>query len=115
VSPLFAIEPQRRGGIRDGKAVLRNRRRVGPYRLVAGINTTGRLGAWIIEARLGDGMIPGHELESNDIALGRINTVRGEGQSSVQSNLDGDIGGRSASSEAQESRNDGSEMHFSDK
>jgi len=59
-------------------------------------------------------MIPGQELESDDIAVARVNTVRSEGQGSVRGNLDGDIGGQSASGEAQESRNDGGEMHFSD-
>jgi len=60
-------------------------------------------------------MIPGQELESDDIAVARVNTVRSKGQRSVLGNLDGDIGGQRASGEAQESRNDGGEMHFSDK
>lgn len=41
--------------------------------------------------------------------------VRSEGQRSVGGDLDGNIGGQSASDEAQESRNGGGEMHFSDK
>ena len=47
--PLFAIEPQRCGSIRDRKAVLRDRGRARRYRLVAGIDTVSQESAWIIE------------------------------------------------------------------
>ena len=54
--PLFAIEPQRCGGIRDSKAVFRDRGRARLYRLVAGIDTIGHQSTWIIEGGLSDGL-----------------------------------------------------------
>jgi hypothetical protein len=39
---LFTIEPQRSGGVVDGEAPLRDRRRVGGSWLVVGIDTSGR-------------------------------------------------------------------------
>ena len=41
--------------------------------------------------------------------------VRGEGQSPILTNLDGDIRGPNAGSKAQESGNDGRETHVSER
>jgi len=60
-------------------------------------------------------VVPSQKLESNDISLGRINTIGGEGQRPALGNLDGDIRSAGASGETQKSGNEGSKTHVSDK
>jgi hypothetical protein len=60
-------------------------------------------------------MVSGQELESDNIALLRSNTLGGEGQFSAVSDLDGDSLSPNACSKTQESGKDGSETHVSDK
>jgi len=60
-------------------------------------------------------MIPGQELEIDNIVRFRSNAVGGEGQPAVLGDLYSDVVGRDASSETQENGKDGSETHVSDK
>jgi len=60
-------------------------------------------------------MIPGEELESDNVSFCCVNTRGGEGQSSILADLDGDTRGRDASGKPQESGGNGGETHVSDR
>ena len=77
-SCLFAIEPQRRAGVGDGEAPLRDRRRVGGNWLEAGINTSAQLGAWICEGRLGDGLAEEASEAIKPVRWAETNMVSGD-------------------------------------
>jgi hypothetical protein len=118
VSSLFAVEPQRSTGIDDSEAPLRDHGRISRNWLIVGINSKcwgGQPGAWVVEAGLGNAVIFCQELEGDDVPVLRGNTLGIVGQSPILANLDGDVVGPDASSEAQESGNDSSETHVSEK
>jgi len=60
-------------------------------------------------------VVLGEELESDNIILLHSNTLGGKGQSSTLTDLDEDSLGPDASGKTQESGNDGSETHVSDR
>jgi len=59
-------------------------------------------------------VVPGQELEIDNISPSRVDSLRGEGQCSALGDHDGDILGPGVSSETQEN-GDGGETHVSDK
>jgi len=114
---LPAIEPQRGAGVGNRETVLRDHRCVGGNRLEVGVNARGwggQRGARVVKARLGNSVVPGQELERDNIPFICGNTVRCEGQGPVLSDHDIDSVGVDTSSKTQESGN-GRETHVSDR
>jgi len=117
MASLPAIEPQRRAGVGNRETVLGNHCRVSGNRLEAGVNARGWSGqhsARVGKGRLGNSVVPGQELESDNISFICGDTARCEGQGPVLSDHDVDSLGVDTSSKTQESGN-GRETHVSDR